>query len=156
MHTWYQSDAIGISIKCTYTYVVPARCHRPINLIYVSGTSAMRQAYNNLEVKGKVFYVYWRIYYHRMRVQLSTTCSNVLKQPNGELLVALNHNQLRTMASETVDPIDWSHPPPSWAVPPEPRTPRAEYKSVQPQRDSNVQSQQARQPPCLCGHSGYN
>ena len=26
---------------------------------------------------------------------------------------------LRTMASETVDPIDWSHPPPSWAVPPE-------------------------------------
>ena len=23
------------------------------------------------------------------------------------------------MASETVDPIDWSHPPLSWAVPPE-------------------------------------
>ena len=23
------------------------------------------------------------------------------------------------MAAETVDPIDWSHPPPSWAVPPE-------------------------------------
>ena len=23
------------------------------------------------------------------------------------------------MASETVDPIDWLHPPPSWAVPPE-------------------------------------
>ena len=51
--------------------------------------------------------------------QLSTTCSNVLKQPNGELIVAVNHNQLRTMASETVDPIDWSHPPPSWTVPPE-------------------------------------
>ena len=51
--------------------------------------------------------------------QLSTICSNVLKQPNGELLVAVNHNQLRTMASETVDPIDWSHPAPSWAVPPE-------------------------------------
>ena len=43
----------------------------------------------------------------------------VLKQPNGKLLVEVNHNQLRTMASETVDPIDWSHPPPSWAVPPE-------------------------------------
>ena len=42
-----------------------------------------------------------------------------LKLPNGELLVAVNHNQLRTMASETVNPIDWSHPPPSWAVPPE-------------------------------------
>ena len=34
------------------------------------------------------------------------------KQPNGELLVAGNHNQLRTISSETVDPIDWSHPPP--------------------------------------------
>ena len=62
---------------------------------------------------------HWRIYYHRIWVQLSTTCSNVLKQPNGELLVAVDHNQLRTMASETVDPTYWSHPPPSWAVPPE-------------------------------------
>ena len=34
------------------------------------------------------------------------------KQPNGELQVAVNHNQLRTMASETVDPINWSNPPP--------------------------------------------
>ena len=51
--------------------------------------------------------------------QLSTTFSNVLKQPNGELLVAVDHNQLRTMVSETVDPIDWSHPPPSWAALPE-------------------------------------
>ena len=49
--------------------------------------------------------------------QLSIICSNVLKQPNRELIVAINHNQLRTMASETVDPIDWLHPPPSWAVP---------------------------------------
>ena len=54
-----------------------------------------------------------------MRGQLSTTCSNVLKQPNGELLVAVNHNQRRTMASETVDPIDWLHPLLSWAVSPE-------------------------------------
>ena len=51
--------------------------------------------------------------------QLSTTCSNELKQPNGKLLVAVNRNQLRIMATETVDPIDWSHPPPAWAVPPE-------------------------------------
>ena len=51
--------------------------------------------------------------------QLSTTCSYLLKQPNGELLVAADHNQLRTMASETVDTIDWVHPTPSWAVPPE-------------------------------------
>ena len=36
-----------------------------------------------------------------------------------EPLVAVDYNQLRTMSSEMVDPIDWSHPPPSWAVPPE-------------------------------------
>ena len=48
-----------------------------------------------------------------MWVQLPTTCSNLLKQPNEELLVAVNHNQLRTMASETVDTIDWSHPHPA-------------------------------------------
>ena len=36
-----------------------------------------------------------------------------------ELLVAVYHNQLRTMASETVDLIDWSHRPHAWAVPPE-------------------------------------
>ena len=61
----------------------------------------------------------WRIYCQRMWGELSTTCSNVLKQPNGELLVVVNHNQLRTMASETEDPIYWSHPPPSWAVSPD-------------------------------------
>ena len=80
-----------------------------------------------LKGKGKVFYgkepskhfeLTFRIYYHRVWGQLSTTCSNVLKQPTGKLLVVVNHNQLRTLASETVDPIDWSHPPPSWAVPP--------------------------------------
>ena len=36
-----------------------------------------------------------------------------------ELLVVVDHNKLRAMTSETVDPIGWSHPPPSWAVPPE-------------------------------------
>ena len=35
------------------------------------------------------------------------------RSPMGEFLVAVNHNQLRTMASETVDPIDWSHPLPT-------------------------------------------
>ena len=36
----------------------------------------------------------------------------LLKWHNGELLVAVNHNQLQAMASETVDPIDWSYPHP--------------------------------------------
>ena len=80
----------------------------------------------NMNIKGSLLWPgasQWRIYNHRMWGQLSTTCSNVLKQPNGELLVAVNHNQLRTMASETVDPTDWSHSPPSWAVPPERHVP---------------------------------
>ena len=34
----------------------------------------------------------------------------------GTTLVAVDHNKLRTIALETVDPIDWYHPPPSWAV----------------------------------------
>ena len=52
--------------------------------------------------------------------QLSTI-SVITEVAQWELLVAVdhNHNQLHTMASETVDPIDWLHPPPSWAVPPE-------------------------------------
>ena len=59
----------------------------------------------------------WRIYYHRMWGQLSITCNNRLKWPKGELLVAVDHNHLRTMASETADPIDWSHPHPCGQYP---------------------------------------
>ena len=43
--------------------------------------------------------------------QLSTTCSDLLKQPNWQFLVAVDHSQLRTMASETEDSIDWRVPP---------------------------------------------
>ena len=39
--------------------------------------------------------------------------------PMEELLVVVDHNRLRKMASETEYPIDWSHSPPSRAVPPE-------------------------------------
>ena len=62
---------------------------------------------------------HWRIYYHRMCGQLSTTCSNLRKWPNGELLVAGDHNQQQTMASGTVDPVDW-------------------YESVQPQSQPSI------------------
>ena len=51
--------------------------------------------------KGKVFYGQEPLSGEStttMWGQLSTTCSNVLKQPNGEFLVAVNHNQLRIMA----------------------------------------------------------
>ena len=59
----------------------------------------------------------YRIYYHRIWGQLPTTGSNLLKQPTGELLVAVDHNQLRKVASEKIDPIDGLHSPPSWALP---------------------------------------
>ena len=85
-------------------------------------------------------------------VQLSTTSSNVLKQPNGELLVAVNHNQLRRMASETVNPIDWSHPPPSWAVPPERHVHSINQCNFSGTRTCNRSMQG---PSCLCGHSVY-
>ena len=34
----------------------------------------------------------------------------LLELPNNELPVAVDHRKLRTMASETVDPIDWMFP----------------------------------------------
>ena len=40
----------------------------------------------------------------------------LLKYPNGQLLVAVDHNQRLRMASETVDPIDWPLPPPPPSV----------------------------------------
>ena len=52
------------------------------------------------------------IYCHIMWCQLSTSFRNLLKCSNWELIVAVDHKQLRTMASETVDPIDWSPPLP--------------------------------------------
>ena len=35
----------------------------------------------------------------------------LLKSPNGRLLVTVEKSQLRSMASETVDPIAWKLPP---------------------------------------------
>ena len=49
--------------------------------------------------------------------QLSTTCSNVLKQLNVVLLVAVNHNQLRTIASETVIQLTGRTPHPDGQYP---------------------------------------
>ena len=65
----------------------------------------------NLKGKGKVFYdqeppsgesttTEWGVNYQLLAVML-------LKQPNCELLVAVDHSQLRTIVSETIDSIDW-------------------------------------------------
>ena len=71
-------------------------------------------------VTGKVLYSYarlrvilrpedsqWRIHYHCLCGQLSTTCSNATEEAHGQLPVSVNHRQRWTMASETVDPIHW-------------------------------------------------
>ena len=55
--------------------------------------------YTQLSLKSDTVVTCWR-------------CRWLSGESNGELLVAVNHNQLRTMASENVDPIDWLHPPP--------------------------------------------
>ena len=46
---------------------------------------------------------------------------NQLLLADDKALVADSEEKLCRLVSElkTVDPIDWSHPPPSWAVPPE-------------------------------------
>ena len=51
-----------------------------------------------------------RIYEHRMWGQLSTTCSNVTEVAQWGAPVAVDHSQPLTMASETIDPIDWPLP----------------------------------------------
>ena len=56
----------------------------------------------------------WRVYVPLFvrSIILSTTCSGITEVAYGKLLVAVDHNQLQTMASKSVDPIDWSLPPP--------------------------------------------
>ena len=65
------------------------------------------------------------------------------------------------MASETVDQIDWSHPPTIHrAVPPELHVLHtamraANHKSCCSESAANVRLQNARPTHCRCGHSGY-
>ena len=63
-----------------------------------------------------------RIYYHHKICGVNYQLLALIvywSSPNAELLVAVDHSQLWTMASLPVDPIDWSHPPPASEVPPE-------------------------------------
>ena len=66
------------------------------------------------------------------------------------------------MASETVDPIDGSHPPPSWAVPPELHVlngVNAAYKSQDLLHQPGLERAStgyARPTLYLFGHSGYD
>ena len=77
-----------------------------------------------------------------------------------ELLVAVDHNQLWTMASETVDPIDWSHPPPYKGQYPLSSTYCTVLCGLQITRLAALSMprtcdlRNARPTHCLCGHSG--
>ena len=80
---------------------------------------------------------------------------------NVELLVAGDHNQLWTMASETVDPIDWSHPHPHLQyIPPDLHVLQCVnvgYKSPRHAAATGAWTHMhscARQTYCLCGNSG--
>ena len=105
----------------------------------------------------------WRIYYHRMCGQLSTAWSNLLKLESTstedllklELLVGVDHNRLQTMAPETVVQIDWSRSPHLWAVPPDRFVHSTNWCSSATAGIRSCNLQHARQPLCLCGHSGY-
>ena len=78
-----------------------------------------------------------------------------------ELLVAVDHNQLPTMASETVDALDWSHPPPYTKQYPLSSTYCTVQFRLQITRLAALSEPQtcdlrnARPTHCLCGHSGY-
>ena len=82
--------------------------------------------------------------------------SNLLKQLNGQwgtpccsLPQPATDNGVRE-----VDTIAWSHPPPSWAVPPERLVHSINLCSSATAGIRSCNLQHARQPPCLCGHSG--
>ena len=69
--------------------------------------------------------------------------------------------QLRTMASETVDPIDWPHPPPYTGHYPLSSTYCTVHCGLQITRHTALTEMRtcdllnARPTHCLCGHSGY-
>ena len=61
-----------------------------------------------------------KIYYHCLWHQLSTTFHNAAEVAQWELLFAVNPSQVRTIASENLDQIDWPLPPTLYmTVPPE-------------------------------------
>ena len=78
-----------------------------------------------------------------------------------ELLVAVDHNELRTIASEMVDPIDWLHPPPYTGQYPLSSTYCTVQRALQITRLVALNElrtcdlRHVRPTHCLSGHSGY-
>ena len=85
--------------------------------------------------------------------QLSTTCSNATEVAQWGTSCSRRQPATDNMAWETVDPIDWSHPPHSWAVPPERLMHCRNRWSLSSTVIRSLLLQHARQPSCLCGHS---
>ena len=90
----------------------------------------LQHAYHILHTKEKFFL--WpggpqrRIYYHSLFGLLSSISSKATVVPDGQITVAIDHNQLRTMASETLMKLPGCYPTLY-------RAPLPQYKSMQPQ-----------------------
>ena len=95
-----------------------------------------------------------RIYYHCLWGQSLNTCSNATEIANEQLLVAVDHNQIRILASATVDPIDWTLPPSLYKQYPLNATCTVQV-GVAPAGNRTGNLLHTRKPPCLYGHSGY-
>ena len=58
-----------------------------------------------------------RIYYHDCEFNYQLLAVMLLQQPNGQLLVAVDHSQLQIMAPEMTEPIDGRLPTSTWQCP---------------------------------------
>ena len=90
--------------------------------------------------------------YHRMWGQLSTSCSNLLKQP--PCGTSSSSPPQPATDNGVIDPIDWLHPTPSWAALPERLVHSVNQCSLC--RESTLQPSacEATTMP-ICGHPGY-
>ena len=100
--------------------------------------------------------------YYRMCVQLSTTCSNLLKQPNGELLVSVNHYSYEQWRQIREIQLTGRTPTLHYAVPPELHVLHTAMRAglqitrlaaLSEPRTCDLRN--ARPTHCLCGHLSF-
>ena len=116
--------------------------------------TSINDCYILVKVKSSMARSLAVVNYHRMRGQLSTTYSNYWNSPMGNSWL-----QSTTTAMDNGVRDGWSNwlvaPPSSWAVPPEHLMHRINWCSSTTAGIRSCNLQHARQPPCLCSHSGY-
>ena len=117
--------SIFVTICCVffqvYTYITFTSSLEGVKFEFVQSFPVVEVLFFS-DLKGKVFYGQEppSIEFTTTECcQLSTTCSIITKVAKIGLLVAVDHNKERRMASKTVDQLDFLNPPFSWEVPPE-------------------------------------